>query len=89
MAGRITKADAQLKPDPKFGDLVLARFINCMMLGGGKATAFRLVYNAFDEIQKRLDDGKAPDLPPTCPPPGRNLSQKEFQELHMLASHTQ
>ncbi|MHC4246736.1 MAG: 30S ribosomal protein S7 [Planctomycetia bacterium] len=66
MAGRITKADAQLKPDPKFGDLVLARFINCMMLGGRKATAFRVVYNAFDEIQKRLDDGKAPDLPPTA-----------------------
>ena len=66
MAGRITAAEEQLKPDPKFGDLVLARFINCMMLGGGKATAFRLVYNAFDEIQKRLDDGKAPDLPPTA-----------------------
>ncbi|MEE2894926.1 MAG: 30S ribosomal protein S7, partial [Planctomycetota bacterium] len=63
MAGRITASEEQLKPDPKFGDLVLARFINCMMLGGNKATATRIVYSAFDEIQKRLDDGKAPDLP--------------------------
>ena len=66
MAGRITKSEEQLKPEARFGDKVLARFINCMMLGGGKATAFHLGYNAFDEIQKRLDDGKAPDLPPTA-----------------------
>ena len=63
MAGRITYAEEQLKPDPMYGDLVLPRFINCMMKGGNKATAIRIVYNAFDEIQKRLDDGKAPDLP--------------------------
>ena len=63
MAGRITAAEQQLKPDPQFGDLVLARFINCMMKGGNKATATRIVYAAFGEIQTRLDDGKAPDLP--------------------------
>ena len=63
MAGRITYAEQQLQPDPQFGDLVLSRFINCMMKGGNKATATRIVYSAFDEIQKRLDDGKAPELP--------------------------
>ena len=63
MAGRITKAEQQLEPDPRHDDKVLSRFINCMMKGGNKATAIRIVYNAFDEIQKRLDDGKAPDLP--------------------------
>ena len=66
MAGRITAAEEQLKPDPKFGDLVLSRFINCMMKGGNKATATRIVYSCFEEIQKRLDDGKAPELPPTA-----------------------
>ena len=50
MAGRITASEEQLKPDPKFGDLVLARFINCMMLGGNKATATRIIYSAFEEI---------------------------------------
>ena len=42
MAGRITKAEQQLEPDPKFGDKVLARFINSLMKGGNKATTTRI-----------------------------------------------
>jgi small subunit ribosomal protein S7 len=64
MAGRITKAEQQLEPDSRYGDKVLARFINCMMHGGGKATATRVVYNAFDEIERRLkkeDNEEAPE----------------------------
>ena len=53
MAGRITKADAQLQGDPKFDDKVLSRFINCIMSDGKKAVAERVVYAAFDEIEKR------------------------------------
>jgi small subunit ribosomal protein S7 len=48
MAGRITKAEQQLEPDPKFGDKVLSRFINSLMKGGNKATTTRIVYRAFD-----------------------------------------
>ena len=54
MAGRITKAEQQLEPDPKFGDKVLSRFINSLMKGGNKATTTRIVYRAFDEIESRL-----------------------------------
>ena len=54
MAGRITKAEQQLEPDPKYGDKVLARFINSLMKGGNKATTTRIVYRAFDEIETRL-----------------------------------
>lgn len=53
MAGRITAADSQLKPDPRFGDKVLARFINCVMKDGRKSAAIRCVYDAMDEIEKR------------------------------------
>ena len=53
MAGRITKAEEQLKPDPKYGDKVLSRFINCVMRDGKKSVAQRVVYNALDEIEKR------------------------------------
>ena len=53
MAGRITAADTQLKPDPRFGDKVLARFINCVMKDGKKSAAIRVVYDAMDEIEKR------------------------------------
>jgi small subunit ribosomal protein S7 len=53
MAGRITAADKQLRGDPKFNDKVLSRFINCIMRDGKKATAQRIVYDAFDIIESR------------------------------------
>ena len=53
MGGRITKSDAQLKPDPQYGSKVLARFINCVMRDGKRSVAERVVYNAFAEIEKR------------------------------------
>ncbi len=55
MAGRITHADKQLKPDPVHGDKVLARFINCIMLDGKKSVAQRVVYDAFAEIEKKTN----------------------------------
>jgi small subunit ribosomal protein S7 len=53
MAGRITAADAQLRPDPKYGSKTLARFINCLMYDGKKSVALRVVYMAMEEIEKR------------------------------------
>jgi small subunit ribosomal protein S7 len=53
MAGRITRADAQLRPDPKYGSKTLSRFINCLMHDGKKAVALRVVYAAMEEIEKR------------------------------------
>ena len=53
MAGRITKADDQLRGDPKFDDKVLSRFINTIMRDGKKSVAQRVVYDAFDVIEGR------------------------------------
>ncbi|MEZ6189889.1 MAG: 30S ribosomal protein S7 [Phycisphaerales bacterium] len=53
MGSRITKAEQQLKPDPRYGDKVLSRFINCVMKDGKKSVAQRVVYDALDEIEKR------------------------------------
>jgi small subunit ribosomal protein S7 len=33
--------------------MIVARFINCLMYDGKKAVAVRVVYDAFDEIEKR------------------------------------
>ena len=66
MAGRITKSEQQLRPDPRFGDKVLSKFINCVMLEGRKTSAIRVVYDALDEIQRRIDKDKPEDLPPTA-----------------------
>ncbi|MCC7146154.1 MAG: 30S ribosomal protein S7 [Phycisphaeraceae bacterium] len=53
MSGRITKADSQLRPDPRYNSKVLARFMNCVMKDGKKSVAQRVVYDALDEIEKR------------------------------------
>lgn len=41
-------------PDAKFGDLVLAKFINCLMYEGKKSVAERIVYSALDRVQTKL-----------------------------------
>jgi small subunit ribosomal protein S7 len=61
MSGRITKADEQLKPDPRYGDKVLSRFINCVMECGKKAVATRVVYDAMDIIEERLGKDTVPE----------------------------
>ena len=66
MSGRITKSDQQLRPDPRYHDKVLAKFINCVMHEGKKAVAQRLVYSALDLIQVRLDEDKPEGLPNTA-----------------------
>ncbi len=65
MSGRITKSDEQLRPDPRYQDKVLAKFINCVMHGGKKSVAQRLVYDALDQIQVKLDKDKSETLPKT------------------------
>ena len=61
-----TKAEQQLRPDPRFGDRTLARFINCVMKSGQKATAQRQVYAAFEIIDGRLSKETAPEAPKTA-----------------------
>jgi len=48
-----TASEEQLRPDPVHNNKILARFINCIMKDGKKAVAQRIVYNAFEEIEKR------------------------------------
>ena len=59
MAGRITRSNEQLKPDPRYGDKVVSRFINCIMRDGKKTIAQRIVYKALDEIEKRTEGNPA------------------------------
>lgn len=50
-----TASEEQLKPDPRYGDKTLSRFINCIMKDGKKSRAQRVVYMALDEIEKRTN----------------------------------
>lgn len=46
------KADKrEINPDPKFGDLVVTKFMNAIMLDGKKSVAETIVYGAFDVVQ--------------------------------------
>lgn len=40
-------------PDPKFGSVLLAKFVNTIMKDGKKSIAEKIVYNALDEISKK------------------------------------
>ena len=40
-------------PDPKFGDLVVSKFMNNLMLDGKKSIAEKIVYGAFDLMQAK------------------------------------
>jgi small subunit ribosomal protein S7 len=40
-------------PDPKYGDQVLAKFINIIMRSGKKSTAEKIVYGALNEMSNR------------------------------------
>ena len=41
-------------PDPKYGDRMVAKFINALMLRGKKSVAERILYGAFDIIEVRF-----------------------------------
>ena len=53
---KFTKSAAQLKPDTRFGSLLVSKFVNSIMMGGKKSTATRAFYGAMDIIEKRIKD---------------------------------
>jgi small subunit ribosomal protein S7 len=52
--GRVSKRERL--PDPKFNDVLVQRFVNSVMWDGKKSLARRLVYGAFEVMEKRLKD---------------------------------
>ncbi|WP_373049245.1 30S ribosomal protein S7 [Vulgatibacter sp.] len=46
----------KILPDPKFGDRLVAKFMNDVMRDGKKSTAEQIVYGAFDIVQSKLND---------------------------------
>ncbi|MDG5495602.1 30S ribosomal protein S7 [Niveispirillum sp. SYP-B3756] len=51
---RRRKADKrEVLPDAKFGDIVLTKFMNCLMYDGKKSVAESIVYGALDRIEQK------------------------------------
>jgi len=51
-------------PDPKFGNAMLAKFINMVMKSGKKSVAEKIVYGALERMSERVgkDQGRAIEL---------------------------
>ncbi len=53
MSRRHAAEKREVLPDPKFGDRVVSKFMNALMLDGKKSTAERIIYGAFDRMQEK------------------------------------
>jgi small subunit ribosomal protein S7 len=53
MSRRHAAEKRKVLPEPKYGDLVLAKFINNLMIDGKKSTAERIVYGALDIMKSK------------------------------------
>ena len=43
-------------PDPKFNDVLVTQFVNNMMMGGKKSTAYKLFYEAMDIVAEKSNE---------------------------------
>ena len=55
MSRRHRAVKREVLPDAKFGDRVLSKFMNSLMIQGKKSAAEGIVYGAFDQIQSKTD----------------------------------
>ena len=53
MSRRSEAPKREVLPDPKYGSVKLAKFINILMLDGKKAVAERVIYGALDVIHEK------------------------------------
>ncbi len=53
MSRRRAAEKREVLPDAKFGDVVVSKFMNSVMVDGKKSVAEGIVYGAFDTIEKR------------------------------------
>jgi len=54
MSRRHAAEKRQVLPDAKFGDVVLTKFMNNLMVDGKKSVAERIVYNAMDRVEGKI-----------------------------------
>jgi small subunit ribosomal protein S7 len=55
MPRRRVVAKREVLPDPKFGNVTLAKFMNHVMISGKKSVAETIVYGALDIVRERLN----------------------------------
>jgi len=56
MSRRRRQIKREKRVDARFGDLIVGKFINCMMWDGKKTTAEGIFYKALDRIEERFKE---------------------------------
>jgi len=60
---RKSRAKARIVlPDPKFGDIVVTKFVNNLMMAGKKSTAFTIFYDAMEIVASKTEDENPLDV---------------------------
>ncbi len=54
MSRRHSAEKRVINPDPKFGDIVISKFMNSIMLDGKKSVSERIVYGALEAVEGKL-----------------------------------
>ncbi len=54
MPRRYRPSRREIKPDIRYNNVVVAKFINKLMRGGKKSLAARILYNSFDIIEEKM-----------------------------------
>ncbi len=60
MSRRHRAIKREILPDPKFGDVVITRFMNALMYDGKKSIAEKIVYGALESLRARGDEAADP-----------------------------
>lgn len=56
MPRRRVAAKREILPDPKYGNRMVAKFVNILMKSGKKSVAEKIVYGALDQVTKKSSD---------------------------------
>ncbi|ANK83147.1 30S ribosomal protein S7 [Minwuia thermotolerans] len=54
MSRRHAAEKREILPDPIHGDVVVSKFMNNLMYHGKKSAAERIVYNAFEQVERKI-----------------------------------
>lgn len=59
MSRRHSAEKREILPDPKFGNEVITKFINCLMVDGKKGTAEKVFYQSLERVEAKIEDADA------------------------------
>jgi small subunit ribosomal protein S7 len=62
MARRRRAERREVLPDPKFGEILITKFMNVLMYDGKKSAAEQIIYGALEKIQRQAKNGNALEI---------------------------